>query len=488
VLFNSFEFLLFFPLVVVLQRLLPPHLRWGMLLVASYVFYMAWAPAYGLLLFASTALDWYVGTRLPHAQTLGARRAWLSVSLTGNLGMLFAFKYYNLVNGTLTELASWLGYTWPLPETGWLLPVGISFYTFQTMSYAIDVYRGTLPPEPNLARFALYVSYFPQLVAGPIERATRLLPQLNRSRLASADEVVSGLRLAAWGLFKKVVVADRLGVLVDAVYAEPTAFNGFALIMAMLFFCYQVYGDFSGYSDVAIGVARVLGVDLMRNFDQPHGSRSMSEWWNRWHISLSTWFRDYVYFPLGGSQIGFWGWARNITIVFLISGIWHGASWKFAVWGLMHAVLVVGDRATRPLRDGVARALGVDSVPGLRPAIQIVSTFVLWAFTLVPFRADTLSEAVYVMTHLGTGWTRFGELGAFGLFLSRVHLDLPTFLWCLLLMPIVEVVDWARRQPGSAAWWDSLPFPVRWAADYAMIFSVLALGYWADTPFVYFQF
>lgn len=487
-LFNSFEFLLFFPIVAALQRILPRSLVWVMLLGASYIFYMAWAPSYGLLLFASTALDWYVGTRLPHATTQGRRRAWLSVSLAGNLGMLFAFKYYNLVNGTLAQIAAALGVHWPLPETGWLLPVGISFYTFQTMSYAIDVYRGTLPPEPNLWRFALYVSYFPQLVAGPIERATRLLPQLNRPVLASGEQIVSGLRLVGWGLFKKVVVADRLGVLVDSVYREPSTFNGFALAIAMLFFCYQVYGDFSGYSDVAIGVARVLGVDLMLNFDQPHGSRSMSEWWTRWHISLSTWFRDYVYFPLGGNRVSFARWAVNTTIVFMISGLWHGASWKFAVWGLLHAVLVVGDRATLPIRDAVARACGLDAFPAVRTAIQVVSTFVLWSFTLVLFRAATLGDAVDVITNLGTGWSRFGELGAFGLFLSRVHLDLPMFFWCLLLLPTVEIVDWSRRQPGVVAWWSTRSAPVRWTADYAVMFSVLALGYWADTPFVYFQF
>ena len=487
-LFNSFEFLLFFPIVVALQRILPRSLVWVMLLVASYVFYMAWAPSYGLLLFASTALDWYVGTRIPHAQTQGRRRAWLAVSLTGNLGMLFAFKYYNLVNGTFAQIAAWLGYHWPLPETGWLLPVGISFYTFQTMSYAIDVYRGTLPPEPSLGRFALYVSYFPQLVAGPIERATRLLPQINRNNLASGPEIASGLRLAAWGLFKKVVVADRLGVLVDSVYAEPTTFNGFALAIAMLFFCYQVYGDFSGYSDVAIGVARVLGVELMTNFDQPHGSRSMTEWWTRWHISLSTWFRDYIYFPLGGNRVPFARWAFNTTVVFMVSGIWHGASWKFAVWGFMHAVLVVGDRATKPLRDAVASACGLDKFPAVRNFIQIVSTFVLWSFTLVLFRANSLSDGIYVMTHLGTGWSRFGEIGAFGLFLGRVHLDLPMFFWCLMLMPIVEIVDWSRRQPHVIDWWQRRSTPLRWSADYALMFSVLALGYWADTPFVYFQF
>jgi alginate O-acetyltransferase complex protein AlgI len=490
VLFNSLEFALFFPAVVALNVVLPRRARWAMLLVASYAFYMAWHPAYGLLLAASTTLDWWVGRRLGGTAPgdVSARRRWLAVSLCGNLGMLFTFKYYNLVNGTLTLLAARAGFAWPLPSTDWVLPVGISFYTFQTMSYAIDVYRGRLAPEANLGRFALFVSFFPQLVAGPIERAGSLLPQLREPARIDWARVASGLRQATWGMFKKVVVADRLAGVVDVVYADPGTFSGIALAVAMLFFGYQVYCDFSGYSDVAIGVARILGVDLMQNFDQPHGSRSMTEWWTRWHISLSTWFRDYLYVPLGGNRAGPARWALNITIVFLISGIWHGASWRFAVWGLLHAGLVVGDRLTRPLREGFVGAIGLSRLPRLRAAVAIGSTFVLWLFTLVPFRADSLREAIVVVSRLGIGWSRALELEAFVTFLGRIHLDLPMFLWCLALMPLVEVVDWTRRQPWAPAWHAGLPVPVRWGLDYGMGFGVLLLGVWVKTPFVYFQF
>ena len=449
---------------------------------------MAWEPAYGLLLLTSTAVDWGVSNRLPAAKGVASRRRWLSLSLVVNLGLLFSFKYYTLINTTLVQLAAAVGLSWSMPEFSPLLPVGISFYTFQTVGYTIDVYRGRQDPEPHFGRFALYVSFFPQLVAGPIERAERLLPQLRRPVGASPEQVASGLRLAAWGMFKKVVVADRLAIVVDAVYADPTSFRGFALTVAAVLFAWQVYCDFSGYSDIAIGVARVLGIDLMRNFDQPHLSRSMTEWWIRWHISLSTWFRDYIYIPLGGNRTGPWRWIFNISVVFVVSGLWHGASWRFAVWGALHAVLVVADRFTRPLRDTVAFHLRIHRVPGLRPAIQVVCTFVLWVGTLVPFRADSLAQVGYIFAHIPSGWDRLGDPQAFALFLSRIHLEWPMFVLCLLLCPVVDLVDYGFRDPAVRDRVRGLPTPVQWSLDYLVLFSILFLGVWSDTPFVYFQF
>ena len=284
------------------------------------------------------------------------------------------------------------------------------------------------------------------------------------------------------------MVADRLAILVDAVYRDPTSFSGFALGLATLLFAWQVYCDFSGYSDIAIGVARVLGVDLMKNFDQPHLSRSMTEIWTRWHISLSIWFRDYIYIPLGGNRSGPVRWAINIAVVFIVSGLWHGASWRFAAWGALHAALVIGDRFTRPTRDAIAAALGIDRVPGLRPVVQIVCTFVLWFFTLIPFRASSLTEATYILTHLVSGWERFGDPEAFALFLSRVHLDWSMFLICLLLCPLVELVDYGWRDPRWQERARALPLLVRWGLDYLVLFSILFLGVWSDTPFMYFQF
>ncbi|MBX2798260.1 MAG: MBOAT family protein [Myxococcales bacterium] len=487
-LFNSLQFALFFPVVVVAYYAIPQRNRWILLLAASYAFYMAWEPAYGLLLLISTTVDWWVSNRLPAATDQAHRRRLLAVSLVVNLSLLFSFKYYNLINTTFVGIARWFGADWPLPESEWMLPVGISFYTFQTIGYTVDVYRGRQEPETSFGRMALYVSFFPQLVAGPIERANRLLPQLRETPGAAWEQVVSGLRLAAWGLFKKVVVADRLAVVVDAVYTDPTQFKGFALTVASVLFSWQVYCDFSGYSDIAIGIARVFGIDLMRNFDQPHLSRSMTEWWSRWHISLSSWFRDYIYIPLGGNRSGPLRWSFNIAVVFIVSGLWHGASWRFAVWGALHAALVIGDRFTRPLRDSVARSLGVHAIPGLRRAIQMSLTFVIWTLTLVLFRAESLSDAVWVYTHFTSGWTRVGDPEAFAVFLSRVHLDGALFAYCLLLGPLVDVVDYGWRNERWRSAMNALPTVARWGVDYLVIFSILFLGVFTDTPFVYFQF
>jgi alginate O-acetyltransferase complex protein AlgI len=351
VLFNSLQFAIFFPTVTAAYFLCPRSVRWVLLLVASYAFYMAWRWEYGVLLATMSLVDWYVALRIEGAATATSRLRWLWITILGNFGMLSVFKYWNLFNGTAADAAQVAGLRWPIPAMAIFLPVGISFHTFQTVGYAVDVYRGKLPAERNPLRFALFVSFFPQLVAGPIERATRLLPQLQRPTDFDRERLVSGLRLAGWGMFKKVVVADRLAVLVNEVYGSPEEFHGFGLVLATVFFGMQVYCDFSGYSDIAIGTARVLGFDLMTNFDHPYGARSMTELWSRWHISLSTWFRDYLYLPLGGSRVSFARWAFNVTLVFFVSGIWHGAEWRFALWGLMHGFLLIADRATLPLRD-----------------------------------------------------------------------------------------------------------------------------------------
>lgn len=481
-LFNSLEFAVFFPLVTAGYFLLPQRHRWILLLVASYAFYMAYKPAYGLLLFASTAIDWFVGLRMPGASTLGRRRAWLGVSLAGNLGMLFSFKYWNLANGTAAAVVP----SWPIPVHDWILPIGISFYTFQTLSYSIDVYRGTLAPEPSLARFALYVSFFPQLVAGPIERATRLLPQLQRPTVFDVDRLASGLRLVAWGLFKKVVVADRVAVVADAVYSDPRDFLGVGLAIGTVFFMYQVYCDFSGYSDIAIGTARVLGFDLVANFDSPYTARTITDLINRWHVSLTTWFRDYVYLPLGGNRVSFARWSFNVMLVFVMSGFWHGAAWHYVLWGASLGVAMVVDRATRPLRDRAAAALGVPEA--VRAPVQVASTLGVWLLTLVAFRGESIADVAYVVTHLGSGWAHALDPSALLVFVERVRLDGWRFGLCVVVAVVAHVVDDLRRRPVWVEWFGGLRRPGRWALDYALVFAVLVFGVWDDTPFLYFQF
>ena len=301
-LFNSLQFLAFFPVVVAVYFAMPKRLRWAFLLAASYYFYMCWKPEYVLLIWASTAVDYIAGLQMSKAINKSSRRAWLALSLSTNLGILFSFKYWNFFSENVRDLLGRMDVTAGIPEFDLLLPVGISFYTFQTLSYSVDVYRGRLEPERHLGRFALYVAFFPQLVAGPIERASRLLPQFWQDIDFDYDRMGSGLRQMTWGMFKKVVVADRLAIYVDSVYSDPSAHQGLPVVAATYFFAFQIYCDFSGYSDIAIGAARVLGFDLMENFKRPYFARSVSDFWRRWHISLSTWFRDYVYIPLGGSR------------------------------------------------------------------------------------------------------------------------------------------------------------------------------------------
>ncbi|MEO0600155.1 MAG: MBOAT family O-acyltransferase, partial [Myxococcota bacterium] len=366
-LFNSLEFLIFFPVVWLAHVALPVRTRWLLLLVASYVFYAAWQPLYGLLILVSTVVDYVVAQQVAAAATRRRRRGWLALSLTANLGMLFFFKYYNWLNGTLSAM---VGPAWPMPDADVVLPVGISFYTFQTLSYTVDVYRGQQRPEGHFGRFALYVAYFPQLLAGPIERASKLLPQLSEPRPFDPMRLASGLRLAGWGMFKKVVVADRLAAVVDIVYADPAAFGGFAHLVALVFFSIQVYCDFSGYSDIAIGIARTLGVDLIDNFDLPYRSRSMTLLWRRWHISMTLWFRDYVYRPLGGSWGGPFTTARNLMIVMVLSGVWHGAKWSLVVWGVAHGTILIAERFGKPWWQLVCRTTGLARVPGLLAAME----------------------------------------------------------------------------------------------------------------------
>lgn len=351
-LFNSLEFLLFFPVVVALYFATPARYRWILLLAASYYFYAAWKAEYLVLIIGSTVVDYWAGLRMGRHETRTGRRPFLIASVVTNLGVLFTFKYFNFFNDSVRAVLDRANIFYDVPAFELLLPVGISFYTFQSLSYSIDVYRGQKTPERHLGIFALYVAFFPQLVAGPIERSTHLLPQFFEQHRFEYDRAVDGLRLILWGFFKKLVIADRLAIYVNEVYGNPGAHSGGAIALATYFFAFQIYCDFSGYSDIAIGSARVMGYDLMDNFRRPYFAKSIREFWSRWHISLSTWFRDYVYVPLGGSRVATWVWYSNLMIVFLVSGLWHGANWTFVVWGGLHGTYMVVGLATQRLRSG----------------------------------------------------------------------------------------------------------------------------------------
>ena len=396
-LFNSLEFLVFFPVVTVLFFLLPHRYRWLHLLVASCVFYMAFIPAYILILLLTIVIDYYAGILIEHA-TGSQRRFYLAMSLVANIGVLAVFKYYNFFIDNINTLLHLSNPTASLPLLNIILPIGLSLHTFQAMSYTIEVYRGNQPAERHFGIYALYVMFYPQLVAGPIERPQNVLPQFHEEKRFSYEKAASGLRLMAWGLFKEVVIADRLAAMVNEVYNRPHDFHGLPLLVATIFFAIQIYCDFSGYSDMALGAARVMGFELMKNFDRPYFSKSIAEFWRRWHISLSTWFRDYLYFSLGGNRVALPRACFNLFFVFLVSGLWHGANWTFIVWGALHGLYLVVGMLTKPGRVRFIERTGLTFLNN--PLLNIGLTGALVAFAWIFFRANTLHDALYVITHL----------------------------------------------------------------------------------------
>ena len=409
--FNSFVFVVFYLVVLALYWTVPYKFRWVLLLAASYFFYMWWNVAYIGLIILSTAIDYVISNRLLTRDDERTRKLGLIASVVMNLGLLFVFKYYGFFQESLAAIFGMFGIGFTPATSHVLLPVGISFYTFQTMSYTIDVYRRQLKPEPHAGRFALYVSFFPQLVAGPIERATALLPQLNAPpRKWDHTRFRSGLAQTLFGLFKKVCVADTLALHVDAVYGNHTLQGGADLALATVLFAFQIYCDFSGYSDIALGTARMMGIELMENFRLPYFSKSVTEFWQRWHISLSTWLRDYLYIPLGGNRHGKWHTYRNLMLTMLLGGLWHGANWNFVTWGGLNGAYLAAERAL-----GVGRKAVVHALP-LR-AMRVVITFTLICITWVFFRSQDLDQALDVFRAIGT-WQGDFFIRDMGVFLN----------------------------------------------------------------------
>ena len=484
-LFNSLSFLVFFPLTTLVYFLLPHRWRWAWLLACSALFYAAFVPVYLLVLLLMIGVDYAAGIFIEKAS--GRRRkAYLVASLLANVGLLALFKYFNFVNDNLHALAEWLHWNYPVRHLGILLPIGLSFHTVQSMAYTIEVYRGHQPAERHPGIYALYVMFWPQLVAGPIERPQNLLPQFRVEHPFVADRVFDGLKQMLWGFFKKVVIADRLAALADAVYAQPREFGGGWLTLATVFFAFQIYCDFSGYSDIAIGAARVLGYRLMTNFDRPHASASVAEFWRRWHISLSTWFRDYLYVPLGGSRVPLLRWCLNILIVFLVSGLWHGASWTFVFWGALHGAYLVFSRLTMTVRQQVVQSAGLVRFPGLLHSARVMVTFVLVSVGWVFFRVATLADATWVLTHFARGpLLARPEEPEIGMNLSPFK-DSNVAI-ALGLVIFLLVAEWAMaRVPAERA--VRTPVWVRWPAYYTVAVAILWLGVLGSRSFIYFQF
>lgn len=486
-LFNSWQFLIFFPLVTVLYFAFPYRLRWFLLLVASCIFYMAFIPVYILILAFTIVIDYFAGLIIDAAE--GRRRKiYLLISIVSNVGILAVFKYYAFINENLAALAGLLRWNYSLHTLSIILPIGLSFHTFQAMSYTIEVYRRHQQPERNFGIYALYVMFYPQLVAGPIERPQNLLHQFYEKHQFDYQRVTDGLKLMLWGLFKKVVIADRLALFVDNVYTLPAGYPGPALIVATIFFAFQIYCDFSGYSDIAIGSAQVMGFRLMTNFNRPYHARSITEFWKRWHISLSTWFRDYLLFSLGGNRIK-WRFNLNLFLTFLISGLWHGAKWTFVIWGALNGFYLLCSVWTKNIRAKLVRATGLEGTR-LHKFIQVAVTFSLVCFAWIFFRANSLADALYIITHLGAG------VGEFLTGITRketwrvLMLDRPReeFLIAVMAILFMEFIHLIQRHSGIRHMLSGKPAYFRWSVYYAMVLLILAFGEFGVKQFIYFQF
>ncbi len=486
-LFNSLQFLFFFIIVMVIYFAIPYRFRWILLLCASYYFYASWKPAYVILIIATTFITYGAGIWMGKIDATSNRKTVLILCLFFNLGFLFAFKYYNFFNDSLRVIFQHYNLFYGSPALNVLLPIGISFYTFKNLSYAIDVYRGDKRPESHLGFFALYVVFFPQLLAGPIERATRFLPQLYEKFDFDYRRVTDGLKLMLWGLFQKMVIADNLAVLVDSIYNHPDHYRGPPLFLATFFFAFQIYCDFSGYSDIAIGAAQVMGFTTMENFNRPYFSKSISEFWRRWHISLSSWFRDYLYIPMGGNRVSIPRWYFNLFIVLLVCGFWHGANWTFVVWGGLHGIYLIFSVLTRNAREKIHKAIRLDRIPRLHQYFKVMVTFSLVCFAWIFFRANSISDAMVIVSRLLTGWQ---DIPSFDVFKS-IPIWRPLkfeFLTGIVSIGILAVVHLLQTRWSIIQVLSQKPIWIRWPVYYSLLVAILLFGSFGGKQFIYFQF
>lgn len=466
-LFNSFTFLIFLPVVFILYWSFPRNLKiqnW-IILIASYIFYGSWDPRFLILLFISSSIDFICGLKMQSAPTARTKKFFMLTSLLSNLSILAFFKYFNFFADSFRGMCLALGWQVSLPLMHIILPVGISFYTFQSLSYTFDVYRGKMKATADPVAFFAFLSFFPQLVAGPIERARNLLPQFLVARTFDEAKARDGLRQMLWGFFKKIVIADRLALHVDAIFASPLDMSATDLTLGIIFFSFQIYCDFSGYTDIAIGTARLFGHDLMRNFNYPYFSRTIIEFWQRWHISLSTWFRDYVYIPIGGNKGGVFQHRRNLVVTFLLSGLWHGANWTFIYWGALHALYYILTMVF--VREGEFKRRSP-----IVEFVQILFTFALVGIGWVFFRSENIQQA-------------------FLYFVSLFRFDFqpvrPVQTWDLLILGLFICVEILQRKKVHGLDIGHMPVWGRWAVYFAVIFWIMAL-YVPGKQFIYFQF
>ena len=481
-LFNSIDFIIFFPIVVILYFSIPYKYRWILLLAASYYFYMCWKAEYIILIAIATLINYFAGLMMGNTSEESKRRKYLLLGLFGSLSILFGFKYFNFFNESLRTVFNNFNIFYNVSAFHVLLPVGISFYTFQALSYTIDVYRGDIKPEKHLGIFALYVSFFPQLVAGPIERSRNLLPQFFEKHDFDYQNVTEGLKIMLWGFFKKIVIADRLALYVNQVYNNPADHTGLSIWLATYFFAFQIYCDFSGYSDIAIGAAQVMGYRIMTNFDRPYFSKSIIEFWRRWHISLSTWFRDYLFIPLNLQLRNFrsFGIGLSVFITFLLCGLWHGANWTFILWGCLHGVFLISSHLTQEFRVASVNFFKISNYPNLHKVLQVLITFHLVFFSWIFFRANSIYDVFILLNNM----FRI-DLDLYSLKLSLTWYEISIAIAFILFMESIHFIqikkDISQILSFKSIW-------VRWAFYYLLFFAILIFGQFNQTQFIYFQF
>lgn len=481
-LFNSIDFAIFLPIVFILYWFVTNknlRLQNALIVLASYVFYGWWDWKFLSLIVFSTVVDYSIGRLLKNEENQSRRKAYLWTSILVNLGFLGFFKYYNFFLDNFITAFTFFGYDIPANSLNIILPVGISFYTFQTLSYTIDVYKRKLEPTKDFIAFSAFVSFFPQLVAGPIERASNLLPQFYTKRKFDYSNAVDGCRQILWGLFKKIVIADNCAFFANEIFNNSADYSGSTLVLGAIFFTFQIYGDFSGYSDIAIGTSRLFGFNLMQNFAFPYFSRDIAEFWRRWHISLSTWFRDYLYIPLGGSRGGTWMRVRNTFIIFIVSGFWHGANWTFIVWGALNALYILPLIISKNNRNHIDVVAKDKYLPTIKEAFMMLITFVLTVLAWIFFRANNVSHAISYL----------GEIFSPSLFevpyFPGIGITLPTIILTIFFM----IIEWLGRDQqhalaGVGIKWNRL---FRYGFYYGIIFLIFWYG-GKEQDFIYFQF
>lgn len=475
-LFNSLTFGVFLPIVFIIYWLVPHKYRWFILLVSSYYFYMSWNVKYVVLILLTTAVSYTAAILIEKAKESKAKKAYLAGTLLVSLGILFIFKYFNFFTGSLSAICQRFAIPLHPVTLKLLLPVGISFYTFQTLSYVIDVYKGRVSAEHHFGIYATFISFFPQLVAGPIERTENLLPQIKAEHRFDYSKAAYGLKLMAWGYFKKLAIADVLAAYVDTVYDSPYNMKGFAFVIATLFFTIQIYCDFSGYSDIAIGTAKLLGIDLMTNFRSPYFSASIKEFWSRWHISLSTWFRDYVYIPLGGNRVGKLRNSFNLMVTFLVSGLWHGANWTYVLWGGIHGAAQVLEKRfniKKPKNFGIW-------------LVRVLAVFIFCNIAWIFFRANDISDAFYIIAHAFDGIKE--PVGYLKQGFANAGVTKEALFKIVFSVAVLFTFDYFSLSRDVIAEISKKNKFIRYFTYFAIITLILCLRASSEAVFVYFQF